>query len=140
MIGPERINHIVGVARFLKDEGIRRGWDEDKQQELFVMGMLHDLGYEFIENGEESEIFGEFLERQNYKYWQEIYWHGVPYPKYESLELDLLRYADMHIDGKGNFVSYEGRLAEIAHRRGINTKAYTNSEKIIEELRKRGFM
>ena len=76
------------------------------------------------------------LEKQNYKYAKEVLYHGKPNCDYSSKALDLLNYADMHIDKKGNYVSFEQRLEDIKNRRGAYSQAFINSKQIIEELKK----
>ena len=53
------------------------------------------------------------LDKQKYKYAKEVLYHGKPNCEYSSRALDLLNFADMHIDNKGNYVSFEKRLEDI---------------------------
>ena len=138
MISDDRICHIIAVARFMKDYCLKNNYDLEYCQEMFTLGLLHDIGYEFSENKNHSEIGASILERQNYKYSREIKYHGLPNCEYSSNELNLLNWADMHIDSKGNYVSYPERLKDIEVRRGKNSSAYINCEKLIEKLLKLG--
>ena len=67
-------------------------------------------------------------------------YHGKPNSEYQSLALDLLNFADMHIDKSGNYVSYEQRLEDIKTRRGENSLAYINSKKVIDKLINKKFL
>ena len=139
MISNDRFNHIISVARLMKDECLKRQFPQQYIEEMFTLGYLHDIGYEFSEHADHNAVGAEFLQRQNYKYSSEIKYHGVPNCEYSSFELDLLNWADMHTDGKGNYVTFDERLADIANRRGSDSPAYINSKKIINSLIEKGF-
>jgi len=137
MIDEDRNKHIFAVARLMKEKANSVGLDAE---EMFTLGLLHDIGYEFGGSEEHHLIGYEVLKKQNYKYANEVLYHGKPTDEYSSLVLDLLNFADMHIDKKGNYVTYEDRLADIKLRRGENSPHYQNSKKIIEGLENRGFL
>ena len=139
MISDDRIKHIFGVARLMKQFCIENNFDEKYCEEMFSLGMLHDIGYEFSEHADHNFVGGELLKRQNYKYYNEVMFHGVPDSTYSSKELDILNFADMHIDGKGNFVSFDERLDDIKNRRGEKSDAFINSKKIIDNLIFKGY-
>lgn len=107
---------------------------------MFTLGMLHDIGYEFGENNDHNFVGFQILDKQNYKYAKEVLYHGKPNSEYQSLALDLLNFADMHIDKSGEYVSYKQRLEDIKTRRGENSLAYINSQKIIKELQNKKFL
>ena len=136
MIDENRIKHTLAVAKLMKDNATKYGLDEE---EMFTLGMLHDIGYEFIDGEKHAEIGGEILKKQNYKYYKEVLFHGVVNCEYKSKELDLLNFADMHINLKGNFVSFNERLEDIKTRRGENSPQYINSKLIILELKHKNF-
>lgn len=52
MITSNRWQHILGVARKAKilAQALRPN-DEKYSEDMFLLGMLHDFGYEFTENG-----------------------------------------------------------------------------------------
>lgn len=133
MIDEDRIKHIFAVARLMKQKANEVGLDEE---EMFTLGLLHDVGYEFGGSEFHHTEGGQLLKDQNYKYWQEVLYHGKP-AQYQSKALDLLNYADMHIDKKGNFVSFDDRLKDIAERRGKDSPHYKNSKIVIEGLKDR---
>ena len=140
MITNERYNHIIAVARLMRDEILKQSpHNKEKAEEMFVLGLLHDIGYEFGDNTNHNYIGGQVLERQNYKYFNEVKYHGVCDSKYQSAELDLLNYADMHINSNGEYVSFNQRLEDIARRRGEKSQAYISSKKIIDSLIKKGY-
>jgi len=137
MIDNDRLKHIVEVAKLMKEKAEIVGLDKE---EMFTLGILHDIGYEFGENNDHNFVGFEILDKQNYKYANEVLYHGKPNSKYQSLALDLLNFADMHIDKSGEYVSYEQRLEDIKIRRGESSLAYINSQKIIKELQNKKFL
>lgn len=132
MIDNDRLKHILGVARVMSENAERLGLNK---QEMFMLGMLHDIGYEFGEISEHNKIGGEILKRQNYKYYNEVFYHGILNPPYSSLELDLLNYADLHITKYGDYVTIEQRLEDIGSRWGFDSPYYLNPKKIAENLK-----
>lgn len=109
-------------------------------QEAFVIGILHDIGYEFSDIQKEHCFRGgELLKEQEYKYWQEIYYHGVTQQQYASQELDLLNYADMTTGPKGENMTLNERIDDIIIRYGNDSAQAKDAQKIIEKLVKAGF-
>ena len=139
MITSDRLNHILSVARLMKDYCIEHQYDMSYCEDMFTLGFLHDIGYEFGEHADHNELGRNILHNQDYKYANEIKYHGVSNSPYSSKELDILNWADMHIDGHGNYVSFDGRLLDIKNRRGESSDAYANSILIINELISKGF-
>ena len=131
MIEQKRLNHIIGVARLMKEKAIYWGLDE---QEMFSLGLLHDIGYEFGDVQNHPYLGGELLSKQGYKYYQEILNHGNPDSAYQSKALDLLNYADLHIDGNGNYVTMSNRLEDIKSRYGEDSIYYQNPKKVAAML------
>ena len=137
MIDQDRNKHIFAVARLMKNNAEIVGLDAE---EMFTLGLLHDIGYEFGGSEDHHLVGYEILAKQNYKYAREVLYHGKPTDEYSSLALDLLNFADMHINKKGEYVEYENRLEDIKSRRGENSPHYQNSKKIIDGLKSRGFL
>lgn len=137
MITEDRIKHIMAVARLMKESAEKVGLDK---QEMFTLGLLHDIGYEFGDSEEHHLLGAEILKKQNYKYYKEILYHGKPNTNFNSIAFDLLNYADMHIDKQGNFVSFDDRLKDIAERRGEDSAPYINCKAIIDDLTSRKFL
>ena len=136
MIDEDRLKHIMAVARIMKEVAPTVGLDPE---EMFTLGLLHDIGYEFGSSEEHHTVGARMLEKQNYKYAKEVLYHGKPDVGYTSLALDLLNYADMHTNKKGEYVEFEDRLEDIKNRRGENSPHYQNSKKIIDGLKGREF-
>lgn len=135
-ISEDRVKHSLSVGKLMYQLSKNKGWLEEKCQDMFILGYLHDIGYEFSENqNEHPKKGGLLLKQQNYPYWQEVYYHGLIDIEYKSKELDLLNYADMSIDSKGNNVGFLKRLEDIEIRYGVDSKQYKDARKIVETLR-----
>lgn len=134
----DRLKHSLSVARKMVEIAKRKNLVEEEQHELFVLGLNHDIGYEYGENTNHNIIGGNILKESNYKYWKEVYYHGNPDSPYKSLYLDILNMADMQVDKAGNNVNYAERLEDIKNRYGIDSKQYKDSKKIIDNIKMGG--
>ena len=71
-ISIERMKHSLEVARkmkiFVELNPIEYGINPE---EAFLLGFIHDIGYEFCNTQEEhAKIGGNILKTQGYKYWK----------------------------------------------------------------------
>ena len=111
------------------------GWNKQKCEEMFVLGFLHDIGYEFAEQQcDHASVGGEMLKNQGYKYWKEVSCHGKLDVEYISEELTMLNIADMSIDSTGKEVGASARLSDIASRYGIDSKQYIEAEQLARKI------
>ncbi len=136
MITEYRLKHILGVARKAKEIASKICPDDEKYaQDMFVLGLLHDVGYEFLETGQgHAKLGGEILERSDYKYSQEIINHGYSENTTMTDELFILNCADMTVGVNGKTCSMSERLKDIGVRYGINSQAYNNASLEIKKL------
>ena len=131
----DRIKHSYQVALKMQEIGKELGLKETELNELFILGLNHDIGYNFSsDNSEHNKIGGKILKSQNYKYWEEVYYHGETDINYQSLYLDILNLADMQIDWYGNCVDFEKRLIDISFRYGIDSETYKKGYMLVKEL------
>lgn len=132
----DRIKHSYAVALKMQEIGKYLNLTEDQIKELFILGFNHDIGYHFIKDNEShSKIGGEVLKRSNYKYWEEVYYHGEIDINYSSLYLDILNLADMQIDKSGNDVGFEKRLLDIESRYGNESIVYKKCNTLVKTLK-----
>lgn len=135
-ITDNRLLHMRGVAHRAYE--ISRNvfcWSEDKCRSMFVLGFIHDIGYEYSKNQTDHEhIGGDILYQSEYAYWREIYEHGNPDTNYDTEELFVLNLADMQIDSAGRRVTVEERLSDIATRYGDTSTQYTQAQKMVDRL------
>lgn len=83
---PNRINHILAVANKMRKNAERFGVSPD---DAYLVGYLHDVGYEYNCLAH-NKSGGSILEKNGFKYWKEIYYHGDTNPSYKSAMLNLL--------------------------------------------------
>lgn len=134
MMDQDRLNHSIAVARKMVEIGKKYNLDDEQLQELFLLGYNHDIGYDFGNNENHRIIGGNILKHSNYKYWQEVYYHGEIDCEYSSLYLDILNKADMQIDKFGNDVGYIKRLEDIENRYGGESNIYKKAKKLIDNI------
>lgn len=142
-ISEDRLHHILGVARECYQIAKNMGESEDNCRRMFIIGWLHDVGYEFSEQqSEHPEISAEMLTDMFTAYFpftgQEDYFkiidadavktireHGRYYSaEYMPLSWKILNIADLTIDSKGNKVDVMQRLDDIKNRYGEYSNQY----------------
>lgn len=136
MITEDRWKHILGVARKAKDLALLlKPHDEKYAEDMFLLGLLHDIGYEFSETGKgHSSIGGEILKRSGYKHWYEVSNHGYSENAIITDELFILNCADMSVGVDGKNCSFSERLEDIGRRYGLNSSAYQKAGLEIQSL------
>lgn len=137
MITQNRWQHILGVARKAKmlAEKLKTN-DTQYAEDMFLLGIMHDLGYEFMEsNASHAAVGGEILKRNNYRYWQEVALHGDETVENMSDELFILNCADMMTGPNGEDFTFDERLKEIAQRFGEDADAYKKCVIEVEKLK-----
>lgn len=135
MISENRWQHILGVARKAKMlAGKLKPGDEQYAEDMFLLGVMHDLGYEFMEsNASHAAIGGEILKRSGYRFWKEVALHGDETVENITDELFILNCADMMTGSCGENFTFDERLEEIASRFGKDAVAY---KKCVVEVQK----
>ncbi len=148
-ITEDRLHHIIGVARKAYDIAHDMGFDEDFCRRMFMVGWIHDVGYEFSEEpSEHSKISKELLYQLinsngihdkrsiSKKSINAIINHG----KCSDNEVDndiqwkIINMANMLIDSKGNEITPEQRLNEIKESFGEDSKQYNDALEICYKL------
>ena len=137
MISENRWQHILGVARKAKILADKlKPNNVQYAEDMFLLGIMHDLGYEFIEsNASHAAIGGEILKRSGYQYWQEVALHGDETVDDMTDELFILNCADMMTGPKGEDFTFDERLKEIAQRFGEDADAYKKCVIEVEKLK-----
>ena len=136
MITSARWQHILGVARRAQAlaEKLRPN-DDLFVQAMFLLGMLHDFGYEFAEDpGKHPQIGGEILKRQGYRYWREVENHGNADITEVSDELFILCFADLTTGPNGENFTVRERIDNIAQRYGKESRTYKKAVVAVERL------
>lgn len=131
-----RLRHCHGVGVKASELGrVLFGWPDEKCQEMFVMGYLHDIGYQFAhKQSEHEELGGDLLRSLGFTYWAEIFNHGNPDSAYQSNELLVLNLADMLTSKDGSATTVPARLDDIASRYGVESTQYVAAKRLAEVL------
>lgn len=117
-----RLSHMGGVAQRAADIALGLTRDQDFAEEMFVAGLLHDVGYAFSGADRHGAAGGEVLTRCDFKYSTAIARHGSGVSL--SLAEAIINLADMTTSKTGEQVSMESRLAEIEKRFGAASPQY----------------
>lgn len=137
-INENKMNHILAVARLMYQMAIDDGKDEKYAEQMFLLGYLHDIGYEFCTTSTEHPTIGaNILKESNYEYANQVLYHGKPNKKdiSDTYAMDLLDKADLLIDHTGKYVGAKSRLEDIKSRYGENSSQYINAETMITRLK-----
>ena len=137
----DRLKHSYAVAKKMQEIGKSIGLGNKELEELFLLGLNHDIGYEFSPDGKKhNEIGGEVLRDSGFRYWKEVYYHGLLTSEYNSRYLDILNCADMQIDKYGNDVGFEKRLKDKESRFGAESIVYLRCKSMVEYLKNKNLI
>lgn len=132
----DRLIHSLAVARKMVEIAKKQNMSQEEIETCFMIGVNHDIGYEFTNNGiNHNVIGGKILENNGFEYWKEVYYHGDPSVEYQSKYLKILNQADMQIDKNGNDVGYDKRLKDIESRYGKNSDVYKKCYDLVNQIR-----
>lgn len=135
MITENRLNHIIGVARRCYNLAKELNKGEDYCRRMYVMGFLHDVGYEFSDNQGHASCGADILEQMKFPFSDEIRKHGMPLSfEEQSEELRILNQADIETSATGERIFAQERLQDVEKRYGRDSVQYTNMEKLCKEL------
>lgn len=126
-----RMKHILAVAEKMRKYAESFKVDPD---DAYLVGYLHDIGYEYIPLVHNA-AGGMILEKNKFRYWEEIYWHGTPNSSYHSNMLNLLNYCDLTTNYDGTNVSVDKRLSDIEKRYSADSSQYLNAKKLANEVK-----
>ncbi|WP_339009092.1 hypothetical protein LC567_10345 [Fusobacterium animalis] len=135
-ISLERMKHSLAVARKMKIlvelEPIKYGINPE---EAFLLGFIHDIGYEFCNTQyEHAKIGGNILHSQGYKHWKEVYYHGIIQYEYNSSLLQLLNFVDMTTGPNGEDMTMEERIDDIIKRYGKESPQAKEAKELVDYI------
>ena len=133
-ISENRLRHILGVSRKAYKIAKKMGYDEDFCRRCFMLGWLHDVGYEFSETqsehpGVSAKMMLCITPEDNASsdsrrlFYKAIKEHGQ-YTSEMTVEYKILNMADMLVDSMGNEVTASQRLNDIRDRYGEYSDQY----------------
>ena len=136
-INNNKMNHILAVARLMYQMAIDDGKDEEYARQMFLLGYVHDIGYEFCtKSPDHPNIGAQILEKSSYKYANQVLYHGKPNKANieDQYAMDLLDKADLLIDHTGKYVGAKTRLEDIKNRYGEDSHQYINASTMVKRL------
>ena len=118
----DRLLHMGKAGERAAQIALALTGDRAFAEEMFIAGLLHDVGYAFADAKTHGVAGGQVLERCGYRYAGAVSRHGSG----ESLSLAeaIINLADMTTSKAGEQVSMERRLAEIEKRFGADSPQY----------------
>lgn len=137
MITENKLIHSMGVARRCRELAVEKNMPEDYCDAMFVMGLLHDVGYEDTtgrgHSKRSAEMIGSFL-----KYSEEaadaVKMHGRKFNCMTDADI-IINTADMTVSYDGTPVTIEERVSDIKRRYGESSEQYKNAVKIADALK-----
>lgn len=135
MISGNKLRHSLGVARACQQYAKDIGVDEEYCDALFVMGFLHDIGYEKSPDTNHPSVGGNMIDSfiKHPELLEAIKNHGK---KFENLSQadTILNTADLTVSYNGKPCTVWERLDGIKERYGEDSEHYENARLMIEAL------
>lgn len=132
---PKWLIHSYKVAERMYEIGKEEGSSEKECRNLWLIGLLHDIGKRFGEQSEHREIGAEILEQNKIPFTKVIKQHGQPLETF-TWALYYLNKADMTVNQEGEIISYSERLKDIAERYGEDSDVYNNAKEVVRRCKK----
>lgn len=141
-LSEDRIKHMHGVAELMYTHADSFDCRYLSKEELYLLGLLHDIGYILGKEAHESNgaqlLLKTFSIETSATFLECIEWHGHTPREYVDLkmcsftdipqELILLWWADMMVESSGEkagqVVGFNERLNNIKERYGEHSKPY----------------
>ena len=118
----DRLLHMGKAGERAAEIALSLTGDESFAEEMFIAGLLHDVGYAFADAKTHGAAGGKVLERCGFKYAGAVSRHGSGASS--SLAEAIINLADMTTSKTGEQVSVEKRLSEIENRFGAESTQY----------------
>ena len=126
--------HSLTVWKIMQKIALEKTWNQDYANAMFLLWYLHDIGKVFWYTWNHAEEGGKILEKSDYHYRKEVYYHGKIDIEYSSPELDLLNFADLQVLQNGEQVTLSERLEDIGNRYGSHSSVYEEAKLLAKNL------
>lgn len=137
MISENKLKHMLGVARECRSLARQKDLSEDLCDAMFIMGFLHDIGYEDDESSSHGSVSEELVrsfESHINDCCDAIVAHGLVFDNWSVFD-DVLNRADMTISHTGNKITMEERLEGIKERWGSESVHYRHACEVVNKLK-----
>lgn len=137
MISENKLKHMLGVARECRNLARQRGLSKEVCDAMFIMGLLHDVGYEDEENSYHPSISDEMI--SNFIINADlcsgaIASHGLAFDNWGIFD-EILNTADMTISHTGDKVTIDKRLKSIGERHGFDSIIYKHAFEVARKIK-----
>lgn len=135
-ITENKMKHILTVARQCYEIAKNKyNLEESECQKAFMIGYLHDIGYEFSSLAINHPEIGFMLIKQTLGVeLPEIYKHGKPDFEQDKF-LAILNEADLTVNSEGKVVPVEDRLNDIKDRYSATSVQYIDALRLAKKLK-----
>lgn len=133
-IDENRLKHSLAVARSAHNYALNVfSFSAEEAQEMFVIGLLPDIGYEFVDNQlDHAHAGGEILQRMGMTGCEEVFHHGDPDTDYSSKRLRILDMADLTTTPDGKRCTVKERLGDVISRYGKRSPQSEAMQRLID--------
>ena len=137
-ISENREKHVLAVARRCYAIAKEQGYNEKFCRNMWLIGYLHDIGYEFCDDAHDHPDVGAAM-LQNlglgpYSDAVQAIKHHGRVKAGRSIIQDILNQADLTTNSRGEYVTVEERLEDIRERYGSDSDAYQNTTMLAKEI------
>lgn len=136
MITENKIKHSLEVARVCAELASQECKDESYIQACFLMGLLHDIGYENGDAKGHSKRSADYIDSMEL-YLEDIKSAIANHGKdiiFANRFSEILNKADLQVNSKGERVCAFSRLADIEMRYGSNSTEFIQVQDIAQRL------
>ena len=140
-ITDNRMDHTIAVARKCYDLARKEYcMSEENARKAFLMGFLHDIGYEFVQEAPaHPDVAVDILTSFSNIEWDQMVFaimtHGKPDRFLGTTYQAILNEADLTVNNKGEAVSMKERCESIKATYGHESPQYYNSVKMVDKLK-----
>lgn len=137
MISENKIKHSLAVARKCREIALHQNSDTEFADAMFVMGLLHDIGYEFEPDSNHGHRSVEMIEAfikhlDGCK--DAIACHGLCFDNWSNYD-EILNQADMSTSYDGTPTTIDKRLEGIREIWGENSIHYKHAIEVSNKLK-----
>lgn len=135
MISGNKLRHSLGVARACQQYGKDIHADEEYCDALFIMGFLHDIGYEKSPDTSHPSVGGSMIDAflKYPEMLEAIRHHGKKLENLNKVDT-ILNTADLTVSYNGKPCTVYERLEGIKKRYGDDSEHYKNAMLLCEAL------
>lgn len=135
MISDGKLKHSLGVAKACQQYGKEMHKSEEYCDALFVMGFLHDIGYEKSPDTNHPNVGGSMIESfiKHPEMLEAIKSHGKKFEDFNTADI-ILNMSDLTVNSSGKPCTVYERLEDIKWRYGEDSEHFKNAMLLVKAL------